>query len=431
MTGYFRLCGLDPKKTNRTTCIEYRMDRPLSRVEEGHSPVVVLSILVVNLSALLFIIFIIFLDFAVLRRVVKLSEAIRNQSAKHHNALHDMEGLDPDVKGKRGKTSDGSGKLSDEAGGPVKGDEIKNLKAALEQNNYRLRRRIEAVNSVAKMERLRILKHKQAMQLLSLWCDRSELFPGLRPNAALLRYEPKRSLDDLLSNPLAVEYLKSHCDRECTLENLFFLLDVSWLTELEMAEDAEEDSAKRKEIHTVVSDTASTIIQRYIVEDAPQQINISASAFKTLRGRGASYKRGMFKEAVSEVKLMLNTDILPRFQSSLAYTALSENMYIDSFTSTDDSDFSSESVSTAGSVLSDETDSGVAGMVAFNFKNLYMSFGTETDLMSTCTNESSLIEDPYTGSTVAGTKATTVSSSTKEDVSEDTSSSDESEDSSD
>jgi len=239
-----------------------------------------------------------------------------------------------------------------------------------------------------------------------------------------LRYEPTRNLDDLLSNPIAVEYLKSHCDSDCTLENLFFYLDVSWLYEIECAEDKEEDAAKRVLIHDVASGTAAAIIERYIAEDAPQQINISAATFKVLRSEGTSYKRGMFNDAVGEVKLMLDTDILPRFQSSAAHTAMSENIYVDGIAE-EDSDWSSESVSTAGSVLSDEPNNGAPNVVAFNFKNLYATFDGDSDLGSTYTNELSIIEDPEpaTGSTLkpgsakhaSETHESTITSSSRDD----------------
>jgi len=420
MTGYFNLCGLDPNKVrkDRITCMNFRLDRPMSRVTEGTNPVIMLAVLIVLLMIILFILFIIFLDLAVLRRVVNLSNIIRKQTQKQREVFKDV---DERVEKKRArKNSD-----DDSVHG---GDEIKNLKLAVEQNTYRLRKRVEAINDVIKMERQRIVRHKQAMQLLSLWCDRNEFFPGLRPNAMLLRYEPTRSLDDLLSNPLAVEYLKSHCDTDCTLENLFFLLDVSWLLELEIAEDAEQDPAKAKQIHDVASDTALTIIERYIAEDAPQQINISSAAFKVIRDMGKSYKRGMFDGAVGEVKLMLSTDILPRFQSSTAYTAMSENLYVDAFASEEDSGFSSETVSTAGSVLSDEADAGVSNMVAFNFRNLYSKFESETDLGSTCTNELSVIDYPATESTIVTEAHTeirlgTVASSNRDPSDKDSSSS--------
>jgi len=222
-----------------------------------------------------------------------------------------------------------------------------------------------------------------------------------------------------MSNPIAVEYLKSHCDSESTLENVLFLLDVSWLSELEAAEDHEEDSEKRKQIHRVVTDTAATIVARYIVEDAPQQINISAATFKILRSKGNAYKRGMFDAAVSEVKLVVNTDVLPRFQSSTAYTAMNENLYVDSFAYDDEADLSSESMSTAGSVLSDEAETGANHMVTINFKNLYATFTSDTDVASTCTNEMSLIDDGESHSTATGVHTDTlhgtgtVSSSTK------------------
>jgi len=375
----------------------------MSRVEEGTNPVIYLSVLIVGLMIVLFILFIIFLDLAVLRRVVKLSKLIHKQTAAQGALLKDADddaAKSNDTKGKKGKSSSGSTRLSSgkmsgsDGSGPSSGDEIKNLKIAVEKNNSRLRRRAEDINDVLRIEHQKTVHHKQAMQLLSLWCDRSDFFPGLRPNAILYRYEPTRNMDDLLTNPLAIEYLKSHCDSDCTLENLFFILDVSWLAQLEGAEDDEEDPAKRKLIHQVVVDTASNIISRYIAENAPQQINVSAATFMVLRGKGNSYKRDMFKDAVSEVKLMLNTDILPRFRNTTAYTAMSENMYVDSLALDDDSDLSSESASTAGSVLSDEADNGANNMVAFNFKNLYATYDTDTDVVSTCTNEMSVVEDP-------------------------------------
>jgi len=381
MTGYFRLCSNPPEKDVNNTCIFFRMDRPMSRLEEGTTPMIVLAVLVICVIIVLFVLFIIFLDVAVLRRVVNLSNIIRKQTLQHHEDFKD-ENFENNAAGN--KESTGEDKLSGRA---TRGDEIANLKSAMEQNTYRLRKRIEAINDVVKTERQKILRHKQAMQLLSLWCNRYEFYPGLRPNAVLLRYEPTRSLEDLLSNPLAVEYLKSHCDSDHTLENLFFLLDVSWLSELEAAEDLQKDPAKRKQIHRVASATATSIIAHYIADDAPQQINISSAAFEVLRNDTA-YKRGMFKDAVREVKLLVNTDILPRFRGTTAYTAMSENLYVDAFANDEDS---SESVSTEGSVLIDEAAPGSSNMVAFNFRNLYATMDGENDVGSTYTNASSVI----------------------------------------
>jgi len=246
------------------------------------------------------------------------------------------------------------------------------------------------------------------MQLLGLWCGRKEFFPGLRLNAMQLRYEPTRSLEDLLSNPLAVEYLKSHCDSDRTLENLWFILDVSWLQELETAEDNEEDPVKRKEIHAAAADVADTILNRYIVDNAPQQINISAGSFEALRQK-SSYKRVMFKDAVAEVKLMLDTDILPRFQKTNSYIAMSETIFMDSALEGDESDFSSETVSTAGSVLTDDAVEGDAGgvgnMFAFNFKNLYGSFDANMDTEGSLTYD----ELSYAATTVTSDAPVTAS----------------------
>jgi len=288
---------------------------------------------------LLCVIFVAFLDCVVLRRIVNLSNVIKTQTKGHADALKDDDettatmSVKEDGKhkksGKSGRSASGSAEnshtsnSSDAAAGPAPQqrknarDEIENLKRAMEQNAIGLRKRLEAVNDSIKVELQKTLHQKQALQLLNLWCARKDFFPGLRPNAMQLRYEPTRTIDDLLSNPLAVEYLKSHCESDRTLENLWFVLDVAWLQELETAEDnEEEDTAKRDQIHDVAVCAAKTIMHRYIAANAPQQINISSGAFKKLREKGDHYSRHMFDEAVSEVKLMLNTDILPRFQKT-------------------------------------------------------------------------------------------------------------------
>jgi len=256
--------------------------------------------------------------------------------------------------------------------------------------------------------------HKQAMQLLNLWCGRKDFFPGLRPNAMQLRYEPTRNLDDIINNPLAIEYLKSHCESDRTLENLWFLLDVSWLEELETAEDNEESPEKRAQIHDVAESAAKTIMKRYIVENAPQEINLSSATFMKLRAVGERYSRKMFDEAVSEVKLMLNTDILPRFQKTSAYSAMSETLYIDSSGGgTESSEFSDETVSTAGSILTDEGEDGdgnVGRVFAHTFKNLHTTFdvGRGDDNSSSYSgNSSSRVTAGPTGSVVPDSQTET------------------------
>jgi len=198
-----------------------------------------------------------------------------------------------------------------------------------------------------------------------------------------LRYEPPRQLDDLLANPLAIEFLKSHCETDRTLENLWFLLDVSWVDELEKAREREESADKRKQIHEVTVNAANAIISRYIGPDAPQMINISSATQKRLREKEGAYERGMFSAAVTEVKMMLNTDILPRFQKSPAYAAMSEALYsvAPAATESDISDASTESGSTAGSILTDdvEDDAGVARVYAQTFKTLHSNFAASSD----------------------------------------------------
>jgi len=376
-------------------------------VDQGTTPVISLSLTIVFLMVVLCVIFVIFLDCFVLRRIVNLSNVIKKQTKGHTDALKDeeettpstsvQEGEDPEKVGKSGKSSKSfqgtsstsenscvtaSSETSSEATAPQRKttrDEIENLRRAMEQNALGLRKRLEAVNESIKIEMQKNIHQKQAVQLLNLWCVRKDFFPGLRPNAVQLRYEPMRDIDDILSNPLAVEYLKDHCESDRTLENLWFILDVTWLHEVETAEDDEEDEAKRNEIHDIAAYAARTIIQRYIVANAPQQINLSASTFKKLRENGESYSRGMFDDAVGEVKLMLSTDVLPRFQKTPAYSAMSETLFIGTSGGDDESSFSDETVSTTGSILTEESEGDVPRVFVQTFKNLHTNFEVNGD----------------------------------------------------
>jgi len=392
----------------------------MSFVKEGTKPVVTVSVLIVVMMIVICIIFVIFLDCVVLRRIESLSKVIRKQTRGHAKAQEDEDestasALVPEEKvegtakhGKSGKSSksksarsaSGTSATSDSSAATnvsVQGkgglatahDELGALKSAMEQNAVGLRKRLEAVNDAIKIEQQKAVHRKQAMQLLNLWCGRKDYFPGLRPNAMQLRYEPTRNLDDILNNSLAIEYLKIHCENDHTMENLWFLLDVSWLEELEAAEDEEDRPDKRAQLHDVAVFAAKTIVKRYIAADAPQQINISAGTYKKLRKAGEQYSRKMFAEAVSEVKLMLDTDILPRFKKTSSYSAMSETLFIESSGGGESSsELSDETVSTAGSILTDEEEEGGVGRIfAKTFKNLHTAFdvghGNQTESSST------------------------------------------------
>jgi len=439
MVGYFKLCGLDPKNYKEDAgCVMMRVDRPMSMVDQGTVPVITLSLVIIILMIILCVIFVFFLDYAVLRRIVNLSNVIRTQTKGHSDAMKEedettltMSMQDDSIAtkkhGRSGKSASGSSENSRTADSDASGeagptapqrnksarDEIENLKLIMEQNATGLRKRLEVVNENIKVEQQKTMHQKQALQLMNLWCVRKDYFPGLRHNAMELRYEPPRSLDDLLANPLAVEFLKSHCESDRSLENLWFILDVAWLHELETAEAAEEDGTKRGQIHDVATFAAKTILHRYIDANAPQQINISAETFKKLRDKGEHYSPKMFDDAVKEVKLMLDTDILPRFQKTAAYSAMSETLFRDSSGTGEESEFSDETVSTAGSVLTDEGEDGEGGVprvFAHAFRNLNANFEVAHDEASSTFSASSHATSGgalASASVIAGTVTTT------------------------
>jgi len=237
---------------------------------------------------------------------------------------------------------------------------------------------------------------------LNLWCVRKDFFPGLGPKSLGYAYEVPKDIDDLLSNPLAVEFLKNHCDADRTLENLWFILDVSWLKDVEAAEDIEEDEGERSQIHDIAVYTTKTIMERYIVENAPQQINLSAATFKKLREKSHHYSRGMFEDAVSEVKLMLNTDVLPRFKNTVSYSAMIETLAVDS-AGDEESSFSEDTVSTTGSILTEDGEGDVTRMFAHTFKNLDGAFDVGHDDNSSTISASSSVAGAKAPSVVSGT----------------------------
>ena len=480
---YYVLDDAAPAHPELAEPLRIRVDRPLAMLEQGSTPALVLSLEIIGMMLVLCIIFIVFLDCVVLQRIVKLSNVIQQQTKGHETALADGtddssaaataddDGEDDDdddhnrkrkarlasssaaaeadrngrkttsAHGKKGKSSRSSGggaHHSHTTGSSSEGntttssssarDEIGELKRAMEANAAGLRKRLEAASDSIKAEQQKAIRHRQAMQLLNVWCGRKGNFPGLRTNAMQLRYEPPRSLDDLLASPLAIEYLKTYCEESHTRESLWFLLDVSWLEELERAEDSEEDSEQRQQIHDVAAHAAETIFHSYIARNAQQPINLSAGVINELGGGASSkqafvYRRHMFDGAVNEIKILFNTDILPRFQKSVTYTAMSETLYADSAGAGDESEYSDETVSTAGSILTDDTDGadgGVTRVFAHTFKALHVSFDPardgsrdHTDASSTCSGDSVNTTGTTTTATTTATTTTTTAAASK------------------
>jgi len=235
-----------------------------------------------------------------------------------------------------------------------------------------------------------------------------------------LRYEPTRGIDELLENPLAVEYLKVHCAEEKTLENLLFLLDVAWLKEVEVAQVNAETSVQREQLACVAENAAQTIMARYIAEGAPQLINISAETRAMFTEKDEHlHSVGMFDNAEREVRLMLDTDVLPRFRKTLAYTALSETLYFfqeNGIGESSASALSDETVSTFGSI---DTDEGTeAEDIGHNFAHAF----TRLHIYNRGDNVTT------TGTDSTGTSMSTTDESSRADASTDTSSVDKDDD---
>ena len=435
-----------------------RIDHPSRMMREGTLPLLYIMLEFVFVMVILCVVFTLFLDRAVLKPIVALTELLHRQTAEQKKEFEEelsssgTDGVElsrlsksgsgagtgggasgdgdgngngkTKGKGKRGKESmagapsTGTGTDSTGATG-ASGDsalqaanELGRLKERMEANAKSLRAQLDAADEALRLEQQHALRHKQAVQLLNLWCGRRDDFPGLKPHAIELRYEPTRDLDDLLGNPLAAEFLKSHCYAESTLENLWFVLDVSWLKDLEIAEANTDDREQRARLHGVAENAAQTIMARYVVPGAPQQINISADTLEHLVRLRDSYESGMFDHAFAEVKLMFDTDILPRFRKSPVYSAMSETLFVESTSSLGAlSEYSEDddTVSTAGSILTDDTDEieGIGRTLAHAFTRIHVyrngAPGTATQT-ATATGT--------TTGTATGTATTTVTTET-------------------
>jgi len=383
MSGYFELCDMEPGGPFDVTCVRMRLDNAMYMEDQGSGSITILTVFISLLMAILCVIFVVFLDFVVLQPIVNLSKVLEKQ------ANWEEDDMDRSLFGD-------SNEAASEARLVTKsnsGDEIGKLKRAMEQNASGLRRRLKIVDHALKVEQRKTMRRGQAIQLLNLWRGHETFFPGLPPNAVQLRYEPPRNIDDLLTNPLAIEFLKTHCETDSTLENLWFILDVSWLDELEKSRDKEQDPERRGQLLQVASFAAATIMERYIAVNATQLVNVSADTFKKLREKDG-YERGMFEDAVNEVKMSLSMDIIPRFQKNPSYAAMSEALYINSAGEGGygEDGYSSDTASSADTILTDDgdDDGGVARVFAKTFKNLHTNFVPDSDVGSTfSTNTSS------------------------------------------
>ena len=262
----------------------------------------------------------------------------------------------------------------------------------METNVWTLKADIHTANLEIRKERRWRRRQMHALRLLNMWCGRKDIFPGLRNKGgaeeasivasaggapALIpppplddtadtaaanttdkkdKKDPKSkggdanslpssvggnsggsrgyedmTIDELLAHPIAIEFFKVHSGYEESQENIFFLLDVTWLHELELAEELERDRAVRRQIHEAVVSLADHIVKRYIAQGAPQEINISSDSMNAVRKLSAKYSKGMFAKAIYDVKMMTSTDVLSRFKHTPAFFAMCEALDVEMY----------------------------------------------------------------------------------------------------
>ena len=267
-------------------------------------------------------------------------------------------------------------------------DKVAQVQKTVNSNIDTLKADITTANISIRRERRWRRRYTHALRLMNLWCGRKDIFPGLRsrdrppgsttPTAADAaddadsttntttaatttttttassnvaddarlqastttgigtgangsRGYEDMSVDDVLAHPIAMEFLKVHSRFEESQENIFFLLDVTWLQELERLEEVESDLVKRAQMHDTVVSVADHIVKRYIAKGAPQEINISSESMSIVRKLSGSYSKGMFAKAIYDVKMMTSMDVLSRFKHTPAFLAMSEALDVETY----------------------------------------------------------------------------------------------------
>ena len=245
-------------------------------------------------------------------------------------------------------TSSESGDSTGDSGN--KHDEVLRVQKSIKTNIDILKDDITAANVNIKKERQWRRRCNHALRLMNLWCGRKDIFPGVRtrdkpanPSSADNsgdenghKDDPSRgyedmSVDEVLARPIAMEFLKVHCRFEESQENIFFLLDVTWLQELERLEEVESDIVKKAQMHDTVVSVADHIVKRYIAPGSPQEINISAESMSIVRQLSGTYSKNMFSKAIYDVKMMTSMDVLSRFKHTPAFAAMSEALDVETY----------------------------------------------------------------------------------------------------
>jgi len=380
MTVFFRICdGFDGHPPGPL----FRIDREEVMRRTANMPIIVSLSESLGLLVFISLAFILFLDFAVLRRVENLSITVMQSTTQISEGLPSALSMattpdSPNIRVPPVSTSfrrsaslaalrkagtstaslmaqqdDRDNADSDEdvvttvsspssrttTSGLAAADEIEVLRKAVRATISAARSRVEQTHAEIREGDRRAERHRHAMQLLNLWCGRRKAFPDLQEKAKRdTRMLHSCDLDQLLANPIAVEFLKAHCRSEHSLESLLFLLDVAWLQELEIAEDEEVLCVNKRSMHDAAVAAAMAIVARYIVAGAPMEINASAESLQRLRAQDpAQYERGMFEALAREVRLAFDIDVLPRFRATTSFAALCEILDIEAGSATSSS----------------------------------------------------------------------------------------------
>ena len=124
---------------------------------------------------------------------------------------------------------------------------------------------------------------------------------------ASMKGQGPMSFENILADPVNLKYFKQFCIQEMSVENLLFWLEVEDYRTIEAPEYQQFVGKK--------------IFRKYIQEDAPMGIAVSARNRKSIR-LTAKPEVDLYDKLQEEVVLSMKMDIFPRFVESELYSEL-------------------------------------------------------------------------------------------------------------
>eukprot|EP00727_Mastigamoeba_balamuthi_P013094 m51a1_g8407 hypothetical protein (746) ;mRNA; r:254846-258059 len=292
-----------------------RVDTPQKGLHAGTIVIAIESSIIGGLVVLLSILSFLLLHFVVLKRLERITRAVRNMKLSMNKTDRELL-IGSQMARDIGVVDDTSSTES------LSGDEIGELSAVLHRKMEGMKERLNRTAQALEENRQRCDIDAGTLAALGQCCWMSYGVPaGVAPCAA--PKNRKMSVEALLQSPIATECLKVFTRQDQSMEHVQFLIDVVVFKDIHLAATMEAalDPFKTEALLVQAAGAADSIMKQFIVTGAPMQVNISAPVLRSLEGHDGR-DPALFDAAFREVMALVQSDIMPRFAESDAYIAM-------------------------------------------------------------------------------------------------------------